>query len=225
MTVFIIIPYYNEGKAILPVIEQLHNSGFYNVIIVNDGSGQSLQNLVFPGNVMLLSHILNLGQGAALQTGMEVAKLYEADIVVHFDADGQHQAMDIAALIQPLLDDKADVVLGSRFMKGAKSNMSPGRKLFLQIARVINFCFTGLLLSDAHNGLRALNKKALSKMVLTQNRMAHATEILSLIKKHELRWREVPVTILYTDYSKQKGQKPVNAIHIFFDLLLKKIKS
>jgi hypothetical protein len=110
-------------------------------------------------------------------------------------------------------------------MEGAKSNISFGRKLFLQIARIVNFFFTGLWLSDAHNGLRALNKAALQKIVLTENRMAHASEILSLIKKHQLRWCEVPVNILYTNYSKQKGQKPVNAIHIFFDLLLKKLKS
>jgi glycosyltransferase involved in cell wall biosynthesis len=225
MNVFIIIASYNEQASTVLTIAKLFTHGFYNIVLVDDGSLEPLTIKSLSQKVLLIKHPINLGQGAALQTGVEVAKKHGADIVVHFDADGQHEASDIAPLIQPLLENRADVVLGSRFMEGAKSNISFGRKLFLQIARIVNFFFTGLWLSDAHNGLRALNKAALQKIVLTENRMAHASEILSLIKKHQLRWCEVPVNILYTNYSKQKGQKPVNAIHIFFDLLLKKLKS
>lgn len=225
MNVFIIIPAYNEGVKIATVVSNLVEQGFSNIIIIDDGSEKRLDAISIGYNVSLVRHAVNLGQGAALQTGMQLAIIKEADIVVHFDADDQHLASDIHHLIAPLLSDEADVVMGSRFMAGSKSNTPFIRKMLLQIARYVNKLFTGYLLTDAHNGLRALNKKALQKIKITENRMAHATEILSLIKKNELRWREVPVSIFYSKYSVTKGQNFLHGINIFFDLVLKKLKS
>ena len=173
--------------------------------------------------VYYIRHLSNLGQGAAIRTGMELALKKKAAYIVTFDADGQHEAGDIEKLLQTLLHEKADIVSGSRFMEGSSHNMATKRKLLLQIARYVNFIFTGLLLTDAHNGLRALTREAAQKIKISENGMAHATELLRQIKKRNLRYCEVPVTIHYTEYSKKKGQTLASSFRIFFDLLLNKL--
>lgn len=220
--VFVIIPAYNEGAVILSVIEQfkLYN---YKIVVVDDGSDEKLDNILHKLPVYLLRHVVNLGQGAALQTGIEFAMSQNAEYVVTFDADGQHNINDIEKLLLVLQQQNADVVLGSRFLIGSAHNMPSKRKLLLQFARRLNFVFTGLMLSDAHNGLRAMNRKAALSIQLTENRMAHATEILSQIKKNKLRYKEVPVSITYTNYSRKKGQTLASGFRIFFDLLLNKL--
>jgi glycosyltransferase involved in cell wall biosynthesis len=173
--------------------------------------------------VVLLEHKVNLGQGAALQTGLTYARKLNTDIVITFDADGQHNEEDIKSLIAPIITNVADVVLGSRFLPDNVSRVPLTKRFILQFARIINFLFSGVLLTDAHNGLRALNRTALAKINLTENRMAHASEFLFEIKKHKLRWKEIPVHIRYTEYSIQKGQKTWDSIKVLFDLLLHKL--
>jgi polyprenyl-phospho-N-acetylgalactosaminyl synthase len=224
MPVFIIIPVYNEGAPLFAVIKDLKTHGFHNIILVDDGSNPPLRYPATDSGTFIVRHPVNMGQGAALETGMKLAIKKAADIVVHFDADGQHSAADIYNLTAPLFQNRADIVLGSRFMEKSNTNISFFRKILVHGARYFNKCMTGLLLTDAHNGLRALNKKAISKMNFSQNRMAHATEILTIIKKNNLKWEEVPVSVWYTAYSKTKGQKPFQIINIFFDILLKKLK-
>lgn len=220
--IYIIVPCFNEKavlrKTLLPLIKQK-----YNVVVVDDCSSDTSQETLEGLSIHYLRHCINLGQGAALQTGMDFVLQKEADIVVHFDADGQHPANEIPDLIQPLLDGKCDVVLGSRFLDKTKIENIPFKKrMLLQAACWVNGWITGLWLTDAHNGFRALNKEALQKIQLTENRMAHATEILTLIKKANLRVTEIPVTISYTEYSMQKGQSMWNAVNILFDLLKKR---
>ena len=221
-SVFIILPAFNEQAVIKPVIEKLL-SFHYQVVVIDDGSATGLSSPLKDMPVYLLRHEVNLGQGAALQTGIEFALSKEAQWFITFDADGQHDAADIAALILPLSKDEADIVFGSRFMEGAAHNMPVKRRSLLKIARWLNYFFTGLLLTDAHNGLRALNTKAAQTIRLKENGMAHATEILSQVKKQRLRYAEVPVNIRYTEYSRQKGQTIWSGFRVFFDLLLNKI--
>ena len=220
--IYIIVPCFNEKavlrQTLLPLIEQK-----YNVVVVDDCSSDASQEALKNLPIYYLQHSINLGQGAALQTGMNFAQQQGADIVVHFDADGQHPANEIPDLIQPILDEVADVVLGSRFLDKTKIENVPFKKrILLQAACWVNGWITGLWLTDAHNGFRALNRKALQNIYLTENRMAHATEILSLIKKANLRVKEIPVTISYTEYSMQKGQSIWNAVNILFDLFKKR---
>lgn len=219
--IFVIVPTYNENNVLGEVVAQLVNND-YTVVVVDDGSITAPSEQVKNLPVHLLTHQQNLGQGAALETGTNYAVQQGADYIVHFDADGQHNSGDIPALMTPLTTNKADIVFGSRFLTN-KSNISFGKRLLLQLARYINFLFTGILLTDAHNGLRALTAAAAEKIHLTENRMAHASEILFLVKKHGLRFTEIPVTIKYTAYSKKKGQSAWNSIRIFFDLLLHKL--
>ncbi|HEX7846875.1 MAG TPA: glycosyltransferase family 2 protein [Chitinophagaceae bacterium] len=220
--VFVVIPSYNEQTVIRSVIEDLLPYG-YNVVVVDDGSENTMNGLLHDLPVYLLRHPVNLGQGAAIQTGLEFALSKNAEYIITFDADGQHLAADIEKLLEPLASGKADIVLGSRFMKGAAHNMPAKRKTLLQIGRRLNYLFTGLLLTDAHNGLRAISRKAAMKIHITENRMAHATELLSIIKKNKLRYTEVPVTVTYTAYSRKKGQALGSSFRIVFDLLLNKI--
>lgn len=220
--VFVIIPAHNETKMIRSVVEDLlpHH---YSIVVVDDGS--SIDHSIFLRNlpVYFLRHCINLGQGAALQTGIEFALSKQAEYIVTFDADGQHQATDIPKLLQKFCNDDADVVLGSRFLTDSVHNMPKRREISLHLARFVNYFLTGLLLTDAHNGLRAMNKKAASTVQFQQNRMAHATEILIQIKKRNLRFVEVPVKIEYTPYSISKGQNIWSGFRIFFDILLHKI--
>jgi glycosyltransferase involved in cell wall biosynthesis len=220
--IFVVIPAFNESSAIRAVVQDVLSHG-YTPVIVDDGSSEDIFSPVRDLPVWYLQHPVNLGQGAALQTGIEFAVEKGAELIVSFDADGQHQAKDIALLTETIRKEGADIVLGSRFMKGAGHNMSSKRKFLLQLARYINFFFTGLLLTDAHNGLRVLTSLAAGKLPITENGMSHATELLSSIRKKQLKYKEAPVTVVYTDYSRQKGQTLWSGFRIFFDILLSKI--
>lgn len=221
-SVYIIVPAYNEQQVLFNTISALVATS-YSVVVVDDGSTINLKECIKELPVYFLQHQINLGQGAALQTGNEFALKMDAEYIVHFDADGQHQLSDIEMLLQPIINEECDITLGSRFLHQQAAEVPFSKRAIIHSARYLNYMFTGILLSDAHNGLRAMNKKAAEQMVLTENRMSHASEILFLIKKHKLKIKEVPVSILYTQYSKQKGQSIWNSIRILFDLLLHKL--
>lgn len=220
--VIAVLPAFNEGAVLrhvlLSLIQQVDT-----VIVVDDGSTHPLKSDIADLPITILRHHVNLGQGAALETGFAYARQLQPDIVITFDADGQHAVEDLAALVAPIVNNHADIALGSRFLPGSATHLHFTKRIVLQIARFINFILSGVLLSDAHNGLRALNAKALASIRLTENRMAHASEILFEIKKHRLRYQEVPVHIKYTDYSKQKGQSARDSIKVLFDIVLHKL--
>lgn len=220
-TTFIIIPAYNEENVLRSTIEPLLKKG-WKIVVVDDGSTNDQANCLTGLAVTIIRHRQNLGQGAALETGMQYALCHGADYILHFDADGQHDPTNLELLVAPLINNKADVVFGSRFLT-QQTYIPPFRALLLHTARYVNFLFTGLLLTDAHNGLRAFNRKAAELVRITENRMAHASEILLLVKKNKLRFTEVPVEVRYTDYSKTKGQSGWNSVRILFDLLLHKL--
>ena len=219
-SVFVIIPAYNETEVIASTVRPLLDKG-YEVVIVDDGSTTKIEKFLSGFGVHYLKHEINLGQGAALQTGMSYSKAFNPDYIVHYDADGQHNADDIETFIQVLQEKKAEIVLGSRFLTKETKEMVPvKRRALLKMARLLNWLFTGLLLTDAHNGFRVMKGSALEVIKLKETRMAHATEILRIIKKNRLRYAEAPARISYSAYSMQKGQKPANSINILIDLLL-----
>lgn len=220
--IYIIIPVYNEAAVIAQTLHQLVQTE-YNIVVVDDGSVDASGNVIKKFPVYYICHPVNLGQGAALQTGMDLARMKGAETVVHFDADGQHRVSDIEQLLSPITNNNCDVVFGSRFLNKTDVSIPFSKKIFLQLARYVNWIFSGIMLTDAHNGLRALNSHALNKIYFSENRMAHASEILLLVKEHKLTYTEVPVTIEYTEYSKRKGQSLWNSVNIIFDLLFKKI--
>jgi polyprenyl-phospho-N-acetylgalactosaminyl synthase len=220
--ILVLVPVYNEGAIAVSTLTQLVHAG-YTVIVIDDGSDEPVSKSVGHLPLTILRHRVNLGQGAALQTGFTYAKKLNPSVVITFDADGQHDVEDIPAMIAPIRARQADIVLGSRFLPEGESDIGLSKKMVLQLARFINFLLSGALLSDAHNGFRALNRLALEKIELTENRMAHASEILFETRRKGLRFCEVPVHIRYTDYSKQKGQSARDSIKILFDLVLHKL--
>ena len=216
------MPCFNEAAVIKNTVDELLHYG-YKIVIIDDASSDDSGKQVEGLPVHYIRHRVNLGQGAALQTGIDVALKNGADYFVTFDEDGQHDVKDIPGMLQNLEKKNHDVVLGSRFLEGAATNISLFRKLLLKSACLLNYFFTGILLTDAHNGLRAFNRHAANSIRLKENRMAHATELLTEIKKNKLTYKEIPVTIHYTAYSKSKGQTAWSSFRIFFDLLLNKI--
>ena len=220
MKTFVVIPAYNEEKKIVSVIQKLKKEGYRDVVVVDDGSGDRTSDLAKKEKVIVLRHVINCGQGAALKTGIDYALSQEAEVIVTFDADDQHQSKDIKKLIQPITNRKADVVLGSRFLNKS-SNVPWIRKLFLKGGVFCFWFLYGAQVSDSHNGLRALSRKAAQKIEITSNGMEHASEIIEEICKKNLRYVEVPVTIRYTDYSRKHGQSSLNGFRIIFKMLIK----
>lgn len=224
MNIFIIIPAYNEQETIAAVVREVKKFG--TVIVVDDGSEDLTKDLAKDAGAKVLSHIINRGQGAALKTGTEYALGDNADIIVHFDADGQHKASDIEKVITPILLSQSDVVLGSRFLKNefeSKNKIPFVRFILLKTAIVFTRVISGIKITDTHNGFRALSKMAAQKIRLAQDGMAHASEILDEIIKNNLKYKEIPVQIKYTDYSKSKGQSSLTFINILKELLRGKI--
>ena len=222
-SVFVVVPAFNEVGVIQAVIGPLVGMG-YRVVVVDDGSTDGTWNLVKQWPVHKARHPINLGQGAALDTGTQLALAAGAEIIVHFDADGQHQAEDIAALVEPLCRGQSDVALGSRFLRATDAQQVPwSRRVLLRCAVVVNGLLTGIWLSDAHNGLRAFTRAAAEKIRLKENRQAHASEIMIQMREHRLRYTERPTTIGYPPYARAKGQSGWNAISIVMDLALRKI--
>jgi glycosyltransferase involved in cell wall biosynthesis len=220
---FVIVPAYNEAKSLASTIRPLVLCG-YTVVVVDDGSSDGTWQACWELPVVRIRHPLNLGQGAALETGMTYARRHGAKIVVHFDADGQHDYRQIEDMTLPIDRGEADVVLGSRFLRAEDSERVPWlKRLILRSGIVVSGVCSGLWLSDTHNGFRALSRKALDAIRLREDGFAHATEILSEIRTHRLRCVERPATVHYSRYSMEKGQSPLNSLNIVVDLLMRRV--
>ena len=218
--VWVTIPAYNEEAIIASVVDPLSKLGF-QVVVVDDCSDDQTVARLAELPVHFLSHPVNLGQGAALQTAISYALSQQARYIVTFDADGQHSPTDISKLLDPLIRGEFDVALGSRFIAGGSAeNIPPIRRSMLRLAILLSRFSTGMKLTDTHNGLRAFTADAARKLKITQNRMAHASQILSQISSQKLRYVEVPVRIVYTDYSMQKGQRVSNAFNVVWESLM-----
>ncbi|MBL7661597.1 glycosyltransferase family 2 protein [bacterium] len=223
--VWIIVPAYNEATVIQSVLIPLIGAG-YSVVVVDDcSSDQTPMQVTNLTGVHLCRHPINLGQGAALQTGIEYALSHGAKYLVTFDADGQHDYTCIPDLISPLITGDVDLCLGSRFCAGASvTDMPKQRRILLKLATFLTKITTGLAISDTHNGFRAFTASAAAQLKITQNRMAHASQILARIKEKRLRYKEIPVRIIYTDYSLSKGQHAREAINIVWDSVTESLR-
>jgi glycosyltransferase involved in cell wall biosynthesis len=221
-SVWVICPAFNEARTIGAVLRELDRQG-YNVVVVDDGSSDDTRNIAAQLATAVVPHPINLGQGAALKTGIDYALSRGAEFLVTFDTDGQHRASDIARLTDALVTRNADFALGSRFLGPAKQSAPPLRRLLLRAATLFTRLTTGLRLTDTHNGLRAFTRRGATALKLRQDRMAHASEILEEIARSRLPYVEVPVTIDYTDYSLAKGQRASDMILILLDLFARKL--
>jgi len=223
--VWVVVPAYNEAGVIGAVLGDLARLP-YRVVVVDDGSGDGTVETALRFPVVVLRHVWNLGQGAALQTGLRYAVDQPgARFVVTFDADGQHRPADIAALLAPLRTGAADVTLGSRFLRpGDRRQVGVVKRALLRTASVFTRLTSRLALTDTHNGLRAFTVEAAARVTIRQNGMAHASELLDQIARLRLRYCEVPVTIAYTEYSVRKGQSIWNSVNIVWDIVKEKMR-
>ena len=219
--VVVVIAAYNEAPVIASVVADIRRAS-YPAVVVDDGSTDATGEIAARAGAFVVTHPVNLGQGAALQTGLDFALAQGADVIVTFDADGQHRPADIAPLIAALAANKADYALGSRFLGGAV-NLPRKRRLMLAAATWFTRLTTGLDLTDTHNGLRAMTRRGASRIRLKQNRMAHASEILHQIAQSGLAYVEVPVTIEYSAYSLAKGQRVSEWVAILIDLFARRM--
>ncbi len=220
--VAIIIPAYNEGAVLGSVLEAV-TSKFPFVVCVNDGSSDDTSEWVLKTKAKLVEHPINLGQGAALQTGIEYAlTFHEVEYFVTFDADGQHSLADVERMLRELEKGKVDIILGSRFL-GKVENISQLKKLILKLAIRFSNRTSGVKLTDTHNGLRAFNKHVAKNLNITMADFSHASQIIDRIAEKGFRFKEMPVTIKYTEYSRSKGQSIINAVNIGFDVMLNRM--
>lgn len=220
-SLWIVIPAYNEGEVLRNVVAGV-TASYKNVVVVDDCSTDNTSAAACAGGAIVLRHPINLGQGAALETGIRYALLQEAKIIVTFDADGQHRVEDIAVLSKRLAETGADIVIGSRFL-GQATGIPWLRRIVLRLAVIFTRITSGVSLTDAHNGFRLFTRYAAEKIHIGQNRMAHASEIIDKIGALGLSVAEAPVTILYTEYSLRKGQKLSNAINILSELFIARL--
>ena len=219
--VYVVIAAYNEQSTIAATVLSVRKR-YLNVIVVDDGSNDATGEWARRAGATVLRHILNRGQGAALQTGIDYALRHGAEVVVTFDADGQHHSEDIASLIAPIARSESDVALGSRFLEHA-AGIPITRRTLLRAALLFTRLASGLNLSDTHNGLRAFSRRAASLLELRQDRMSHASEILDRIRTHRLHYVEIPTRVIYTDYSRRKGQRTLSALSVLFDYFIDKV--
>lgn len=204
--VFILVPAYNEEKTVAKVIKELCEMG-YKIILVDDGSQDETYNIVnsmkekYPSKIFIYRHVINRGLGAALKTGMEASLKNGAELIVTFDADGQHDVQDIAGVCQPLIKKEADVVIGSRNFK----DMPLSRNLGNYLMNFLTLIFYGIYVNDSQSGLRAFTAESSSLLDLNSRGYGVSSEIVSEIKKNNLKLKEVPIRTIYNSYALSKG--------------------
>ena len=226
--VAIVIPSFNEGERVLITLKEISQylldaknpNWKFEFVVIDDAShvpltiNEELEDIL---PFSLIRHPINLGQGASLATGFQYCRnVIKPDFILTMDADGQHSVESIFCFLDMCFEKKLDIIFGNRF--ATHSNVPFIRKIVLKLAKNFEYILSGLNLSDAHNGFRVLNAKALDLMYLNQNRMAHATEIKLLTAKHRLKYGEAPCLISYTSESLQKGQSSLGSVAILRDL-------
>jgi glycosyltransferase involved in cell wall biosynthesis len=210
------MPVYNEEEVLMEVVKKVRKY-FTNVICVDDGSTDGSQAVIKKSGVTLIKHPINLGAGAATQTGIEYGlQNKHAGYFITFDADGQHDIKDAVNILKHLKDNELDIVFGSRFM--GSTNVGRLKKIFLKSAATFSARTTGIKLTDPHVGLRAFNRKFAENLKLTLPDFTHASELIYRIAEGDYKYTEAPITVAYTKYSKSKGQPMLNSINIAIDL-------
>jgi glycosyltransferase involved in cell wall biosynthesis len=219
--VYVILPAYNESACVEQVVRQVRTL-YPNVILVDDGSQDDTAKQARQGGAVVLRHPINRGQGAALQTGIDFALSCGAQYLVTFDSDGQHCVEDIDRVAGPVFRGEVDITLGSRFL-GEALDMPWTRRWLLKCGVLFTQLVSGARITDVHNGLRGFSRRAAEKIRITLDSMAHASELIDQVHRCGLPYREVPVRIRYTEYSRGKGQRGSASIRILFHYLFGRV--
>jgi glycosyltransferase involved in cell wall biosynthesis len=228
MHLVIVIPAYNESRVIGEVISGIPRAikkiSQITPLVIDDNSQDKTAHIARKNGAVCIRHKMNLGTGGAILTGLEAARRMKADIIVTMDSDGQHDPRDIRALIQPIIRDESDVVLGSRLLMKKNKEMPAVRLVGNKLLNAVTYVFSGLWVSDSQSGYKALSRKALEDMKLSTSGYEFHSEVIGEIKRNKLRYKEVPITTIYTKYSKSRAQPALNAINIVFGLITRTIR-
>ncbi|MFC1626997.1 glycosyltransferase family 2 protein [Patescibacteria group bacterium] len=221
----LILPAFNEATVIAKVLKQIQVvvkklPVKTEILVVNDGSSDNTKAVLNKMPIKLVSHKINRGLGASLGTGLKYAKIKQADFAITMDSDGQHDPHDIVTILQPLLKNQADVVIGSR-MLGNKKDMPILRRLNNKAFNLLTLALFGITTTDSLSGFRGFSKKAIQNLELKTERMEVSNEFFTEIKRHDLKFAEVPIKVIYTQYSMAKGVQPSNIFAIIFRLVLR----
>lgn len=218
-SITIVIPVYNEQDMIQNVIDEISNHGEYSIIVVDDGSADGTFKRASDCDVLAIRHKINRGKGAAVKTGVMVANMLEADVVVTMDGDGQHDPTDIPSLVKPILQDNCDVVLGSRMLN--PDGMPFLKVVANRIGNIITWLFYGILVSDSQSGFRAYSKFAARIIDTKADKYEYDSKVIREIKNNRLCFTEVPIQVRYTEYSMGKKQKQgfINGIVTLFRMI------
>jgi polyprenyl-phospho-N-acetylgalactosaminyl synthase len=220
MKTFIVIAAYNEEKKLGHVLKDLKKT-YRNIVVVDDGSKDKTFDVAEKEKVTVLRHVINRGQGAALKTGIDFAISQKAEIIVTFDADGQFLVGEIPKVLEPIERKEVDVTLGSRFI-GRTINMPFLKKMVLKLGVLVVYVLYGIKVTDSQCGFRAMSRKAAEKIRITSSGMEHAGEIFWEIVRNDLRYKEVPVTVIYDEYSLRKGQPWTRSIKLGIKMVLRR---
>ncbi len=217
------MPVFNEGKVISQTIDDVQKV-FPFIVAIDDGSSDNSAAEIAKSKAILVKHPMNMGQGAALQTGIDYALQFpDVEYFVTFDADGQHSLADVKKMHKIIRQGEHDILMGSRFL-GSAINMPRLKKVLFRAAIVFTNVFSGVRLTDTHNGLRVFNRAFAEKLKIKMPGMAHASEIIDKVGRGKWRYKEVPVTINYTEYSMNKGQSTLNSVNVVLDLLFSRVE-
>ncbi len=226
MKALIILPAFNESQVIYKVLKsipkKIRGLSQVEIVVVNDGSSDITSKEAKRAGIKVISHILNRGLGAAIKTGLDLAKRKRVDLVITFDSDGQHHPEDIKKIVRPILLQNADIVIGSRFKSSQK--IPKDRIILNRLANLATLLMFGVTSSDSQSGFRAFSKKAIDLIDFRGERMDFSSEILYEAKRNDLKVKEIPIKAIYTDYSRKKGQKNLNAIPIMARFLVRFLK-
>lgn len=224
MKILIVIPAFNEEKSLGGVIDDLNKFGYKNILVVNDGSKDKTAEIAQKKKVEVVSHTINRGLGAALGTGFAYAKKEKYDVLVTFDADGQHRARDIESLIVPIIEKQADVVIGSRFL-GNWQSMPWDRLLANVLSNLMTFTFYGVWSSDTQSGLRAFSRRGIELVQIRTDRMEISSEFYWEIAKNKLKFNEIPIQAIYNQETlKKSNQENLAFIKLPFRLFFRLFK-
>lgn len=220
LSTYVVVPAYNEEKTIGKVLDELLTVfPRERIIVVNDGSEDRTEEIAKSKGVRVLTHVINRGLGGALGTGIEYAIKKGAKIIVTFDADGQHLVEDALKVMKPVVEGKAELAIGSR-LKGDISQMPLVKKIGNIGLDIITAIFSGKYVSDTQSGLRAFSRRCAEKVKITCDRYAVSSEIIVKATKNKCRIVEVPIKVIYTEYSKKKGTNILEGIKIAFNLFI-----
>lgn len=217
--ILVIVPVYNEGTRILRVVEGIRQAGFDRILVIDDGSTDNTQETLAQSEVKYIRHTINRGQGAAIQTGFEVALEEGVDFVIAIDGDEQFNPANIARVAIPLLKDETDLVIGSRFKQ--KNTIPVLRRLYNWIASILTYFLSGIYIGDSQSGFRGLNRKALEHIYLRSSGYEFCTEMIREAADAHLRICEVPVDVYYTEESMKKGQSFATGVKTAGKLLIR----